>query len=87
MLLATQQWFMPAVRGDIPSGYAAHGMVSDGGTRVIMFGGMQEYGRYSNEVHELQASRWEWRRMKPRAPPNELLPVARIGVFDVIVLF
>lgn len=48
--LATNQWFVPAVRGDIPPGCAAYGFIADG-TRLIIFGGMVEYGRYSNEVN------------------------------------
>lgn len=40
---------MPAVQGDIPPGCAAFGFVCDG-TRLMIFGGMVEYGRYSNEV-------------------------------------
>lgn len=51
--LATNQWFLPAVRGDIPPGCAAHGFVCDG-TRILVFGGMVEYGRYSNDLYELQ---------------------------------
>ena len=47
--LATNQWFVPAVQGDIPPGCAAFGFVCDG-TRLLIFGGMVEYGRYSNEV-------------------------------------
>ena len=49
---ATNQWFVPAVRGDIPPGCAAYGFIADG-TRLIIFGGMVEYGRYSNEVNIL----------------------------------
>uniref|UniRef100_A0A8V5GPV0 Host cell factor Kelch-repeats domain-containing protein n=1 Tax=Melopsittacus undulatus TaxID=13146 RepID=A0A8V5GPV0_MELUD len=56
---ATNQWFIPAVRGDIPPGCAAYGFVCDG-TRLLVFGGMVEYGKYSNDLYELQASRWEW---------------------------
>lgn len=51
--LATNQWFLPAVRGDIPPGCAAHGFVCDG-SRILVFGGMVEYGRYSNDLYELQ---------------------------------
>lgn len=46
---ASNQWFVPAIRGDIPPGCAAYGFVCDG-TRLFVFGGMLEYGRYSNEV-------------------------------------
>ena len=49
VISATNQWFVPAVRGDIPPGCAAYGFICDG-TRLIIFGGMVEYGRYSNEV-------------------------------------
>ncbi|XP_038069573.1 host cell factor 2-like isoform X2 [Patiria miniata] len=75
---ATNQWFVPAVRGDIPPGCAAYGFVCDG-TRLFIFGGMVEYGKYSNELYELQASRWEWRRLKPLPPKNAPLPCPRLG--------
>ncbi|XP_020838039.1 host cell factor 2 isoform X2 [Phascolarctos cinereus] len=74
----TNQWFLPAVRGDIPPGCAAHGFVCDG-TRILVFGGMVEYGRYSNELYELQASRWLWKKVKPRPPATGLPPCPRLG--------
>lgn len=55
LFLATNQWFIPAVRGDIPPGCAAYGFVCDG-TRLLVFGGMVEYGKYSNDLYELQVS-------------------------------
>ena len=78
MLSATNQWFVPAVRGDIPPGCAAYGFVCDG-TRILVFGGMVEYGKYSNELYELQASRWEWKRLKPRPPRTGPPPCPRLG--------
>nr|XP_060632885.1 host cell factor 2 [Anolis sagrei ordinatus] len=75
---ATNQWFLPAVRGDIPPGCAAHGFVCDG-TRILVFGGMVEYGRYSNDLYELQASRWLWKKMKPQHPSTSLPPCPRLG--------
>ncbi len=75
---ATNQWFVPAVRGDIPPGCAAYGFVCDG-TRILVFGGMVEYGKYSNELYELQASRWEWKRLKPKPPKNGPPPCPRLG--------
>ena len=47
--IATGQWFAPQVRGEKPSGCAAFGFICDG-VRLLIFGGMVEYGRYSNEV-------------------------------------
>ena len=44
---------MPPVKGDVPPGCAAYGIVVDG-TRILVFGGMVEYGKYSNELYELQ---------------------------------
>lgn len=41
------------MKGDIPPGCAAYGFVVDG-TRLLVFGGMVEYGKYSNELYELQ---------------------------------
>ncbi|XP_042265246.1 host cell factor 1-like isoform X1 [Thunnus maccoyii] len=75
---ATNQWFIPAVRGDIPPGCAAYGFVCDG-TRLLVFGGMVEYGKYSNDLYELQASRWEWKRLKAKPPKNSPLPCPRLG--------
>ncbi|XP_037099589.1 host cell factor 2 isoform X1 [Syngnathus acus] len=74
----SKQWFLPAVRGDIPPGCAAHGLVCEG-TRILVFGGMVEYGKYSNNLYELQAGRWLWKKLKPRAPRNGLPPCPRIG--------
>lgn len=42
---ATNQWFVPPVKGDVPPGCAAYGFVVDG-TRILVFGGMVEYGKY-----------------------------------------
>ncbi|XP_029457371.1 host cell factor 2 isoform X2 [Rhinatrema bivittatum] len=75
---ATNQWFLPAVRGDIPPGCAAHGFVCDG-TRILVFGGMVEYGRYTSELYELQASRWLWKKLKPQPPSNGAPPCPRLG--------
>ncbi|OXU26297.1 hypothetical protein TSAR_001251 [Trichomalopsis sarcophagae] len=75
---ATNQWFVPSTKGDIPPGCAAYGFVVDG-TRILVFGGMVEYGKYSNELYELQASRWEWKRLKPRPPKHEPPPCPRLG--------
>ncbi|KAM4569813.1 host cell factor 2 [Odontesthes bonariensis] len=74
----SKQWFLPAVRGDIPPGCAAHGFICEG-TRILVFGGMVEYGKYTNSLYELQASRWLWKKLKPRAPRNGPPPAPRIG--------
>ena len=106
----TKQWFLPAVRGDIPPGCAAHGFVVEG-TRILVFGGMVEFGKYTNNLYELQvkthlsphthtycfifpqtcfeclpfltmytqASRWLWKKLRPRPPANGLPPCARIA--------
>ncbi|GAB6029897.1 Host cell factor 1 [Chamberlinius hualienensis] len=71
-------WFVPPVKGDVPPGCAAYGFVVDG-TRVLVFGGMVEYGKYSNELYELQASRWEWKRLKPKPPKTGSPPCPRLG--------
>uniref|UniRef100_A0A3P9ACN8 Host cell factor 1 n=1 Tax=Esox lucius TaxID=8010 RepID=A0A3P9ACN8_ESOLU len=76
---ATNQWFIPAVRGDIPPGCAAYGFVCDG-TRLLVFGGMVEYGKYSNDLYELRIwCRWEWKRLKPKSPKNGPPPCPRLG--------
>ncbi|GBM70240.1 Host cell factor 1 [Araneus ventricosus] len=74
----SNQWFSPPVKGDVPPGCAAYGFVCDG-TRLLVFGGMVEYGKYSNELYELAASKWEWKRLKPRSPKNQQPPCPRLG--------
>ncbi|KAK6318978.1 hypothetical protein J4Q44_G00101890 [Coregonus suidteri] len=71
--------FILRFRGDIfPPGCAAYGFVCDG-TRLLVFGGMVEYGKYSNDLYELQASRWEWKKLKAKSPKNGPPPCARLG--------
>lgn len=53
--LATNKWFVPQCKGEIPAGCAAYGFVADG-TRILVFGGMTEYGKYSADLYELQVS-------------------------------
>ncbi|CAH0562216.1 unnamed protein product [Brassicogethes aeneus] len=75
---ATNQWFVPVTKGDVPPGCAAYGFVVEG-TRLLVFGGMVEYGKYSNELYELQASKWEWKKLKPRPPKAGPAPCPRLG--------
>ncbi len=59
----TSQWFVPEVRGHVPPGRAAYGMACYL-NKVYVFGGMVEYGKYSNDLYELDVSRWEWRKVE-----------------------
>ncbi|XP_017853668.1 host cell factor isoform X1 [Drosophila busckii] len=74
----TNQWYVPVLKGDVPNGCAAYGFVVEG-TRMFVFGGMIEYGKYSNDLYELQATKWEWRKMYPESPDNGLSPCPRLG--------
>jgi host cell factor len=74
----TQQWFVPDVKGDIPSGRAAYGITSDE-NRILIFGGMVEYGRYSNELYELSIPSWEWKRINAKVKESTAYPCARLG--------
>lgn len=49
----SSQWYVPVTKGEVPPGCAAYGFVVSG-TRIFVFGGMVEYGKYSNELYELQ---------------------------------
>lgn len=62
----------------MPPGCAAYGFVVDG-TRIFVFGGMVEYGKYSNELFELQATKWEWKKLSPKPPDNGPPPCPRLG--------
>jgi host cell factor len=66
---------VPEVRGEVPSGRAAYGMASFQ-NKVYIFGGMVEYGKYSNDLYELDTSTWEWRRVEVTLGH---LPSARLG--------
>ncbi|XP_066248376.1 host cell factor [Euwallacea similis] len=81
---ATNQWFVPVTKGDVPPGCAAYGFVVEG-TRLLVFGGMVEYGKYSNELYELQASKWEWKKISPRSPKGGPPPCPRLGHSFTIV--
>uniref|UniRef100_A0A0A9Y2K0 Host cell factor 1 n=2 Tax=Lygus hesperus TaxID=30085 RepID=A0A0A9Y2K0_LYGHE len=84
----SNQWFCPVVKGDIPHGCAAFGMAADN-TRLLFFGGMVEYGHYSDNLYELQvgpyfstgsiSSRWEWKKMRPKPPRFAPSPSPRLG--------
>ncbi|XP_017062606.1 host cell factor isoform X2 [Drosophila eugracilis] len=74
----TNQWYVPVLKGDVPNGCAAYGFVVEG-TRMFVFGGMIEYGKYSNELYELQATKWEWRKMYPESPDSGSSPCPRLG--------
>ncbi|CAF1332734.1 unnamed protein product [Rotaria sordida] len=75
---ATNQWFQPLMKGDVPTGCAAFGFATDG-IRILVFGGMVEYGKYSADLYELNPTKWEWKKLKPRAPRTAPLPCARLG--------
>lgn len=75
---ANNNWFIPAVKGDIPPGCAAYGFVCDS-SRLLVFGGMVEYGKYTNELYELKLNNWEWKRLKPKGPKNACYPCPRLG--------
>ncbi|XP_027205977.2 host cell factor [Dermatophagoides pteronyssinus] len=81
---STNQWFIPALKGDIPPGCAAYGITTDG-NRVFIFGGMVEYGRYSNDLYELKVATWEWKKIRARTSKNVEPPRARLGHSFTIV--
>jgi host cell factor len=74
----TNQWFQPLVKGEIPTGCAAFGFATDG-LKILVFGGMIEYGKYSADLWELNPLKWEWKKLKPRPPRTGPLPCARLG--------
>lgn len=84
LIIASNQWYNPALKGDIPPGCAAYGITTDG-NRVFIFGGMVEYGRYSNDLYELKVTTWEWKKIRARTAKNVELPRARLGHSFTIV--
>ena len=62
----------------MPTGCAAFGFATDG-SKIIVFGGMIEYGKYSADLWELNPIAWQWRKLKPRPPRTVPLPCARLG--------
>lgn len=86
-------WFKPSCSGEIPPGVAAHGMIADG-TRIVIHGGMMEYGKMTNNMYELQASKWEWKELIQKGIKNTDVPSARmshsftsLGSVGKVVLF
>ncbi|ODM90762.1 Host cell factor 1 [Orchesella cincta] len=74
----TQEWCQPQMKGEVPPGCAAYGLVLDG-CRMLLYGGMIEYGRYSSDLYELNIPKWEWKKLKPKGPRNGEPPCARLG--------
>jgi host cell factor len=72
------------MKGDIPTGCAAFGFATDG-TKILVFGGMIEYGKYSADLWELNPLKWEWKKLKPRPPRTAPLPCARLGKFFIYI--
>lgn len=77
---ATNQWFQPVVKGDIPTGCAAFGFATDG-SRILVFGGMVEYGKYSADLWELNPLTWQWKKVKAKPPKTSSLPCPRLGTY------
>ncbi|CAL8114878.1 unnamed protein product [Orchesella dallaii] len=75
---SSHEWIQPQMKGEIPPGCAAYGLVLDG-CRMLLYGGMIEYGRYSSDLYELNIPKWEWKKLKPKGPRNGEPPCARLG--------
>lgn len=83
----THTWFQPEVKGQIPSGRAACGMVIHE-NRMLVFGGMIEFGGYCNDLYQLNLPQWRWKKLKPVGK----VPCPRIGpsftvIQDQVFLF
>uniref|UniRef100_A0A1B0D195 Fibronectin type-III domain-containing protein n=1 Tax=Phlebotomus papatasi TaxID=29031 RepID=A0A1B0D195_PHLPP len=75
---STNGWYVPSMQGTVPPGCAAFGIVALG-TRILIHGGMIEYGQYSDEMYELQATKWEWKKLSVKPPNNGAAPCPRLG--------
>ncbi|XP_059614278.1 host cell factor 1-like [Phlebotomus argentipes] len=75
---STNGWYVPCMQGTVPPGCAAFGIVALG-TRILIHGGMIEYGQYSDEMYELQATKWEWKKLSVKPPTNGPAPCPRLG--------
>lgn len=65
------------MKGEVPPGCAAYGFTTDGQNRVFVFGGMVEYGKYSNDLYEMKVATWEWKLVRPKIPKNSSFPPPR----------
>lgn len=77
-ILATNQWYQQTGKGDVPTGCAAFGFATDG-SKVVVFGGMVEYGKYSADLWELSPAIWSWKKIKARPPRTAIPPCPRLG--------
>ncbi|GAB0098410.1 Host cell factor [Sergentomyia squamirostris] len=75
---STNGWYVPSMQGAVPPGCAAFGIVALG-TRILIHGGMIEYGQYSDEIYELQATKWEWKKLSVKPPSSGPAPCPRLG--------
>ncbi|OQV18378.1 Host cell factor 1 [Hypsibius exemplaris] len=75
---AQNAWFVPQCKGETAPGCAAFGFAVEN-TRLLVHGGMIEYGKYSGDLYELQATKWEWKKLRPKPPRNGPPPCPRLG--------
>lgn len=68
------QYNIPKVKGQVPSGTAAFGMATDG-LKVYIFGGMAEYRVYTNDLFQLDTTNWLWSKIDQRGE----VPTPRLG--------
>jgi host cell factor len=40
---------------------------------------MVEYGKYSNDLYELEIPKWEWKKIRVKTSKNGSLPCPRLG--------
>uniref|UniRef100_A0A8R1HQ67 Fibronectin type-III domain-containing protein n=1 Tax=Caenorhabditis japonica TaxID=281687 RepID=A0A8R1HQ67_CAEJA len=71
---ATNEWVAPQLKGDKLAPAAAFGALVLG-TRIYTFGGMEEYGKYTNQLAEFNVTRWEHRILRTLGD----LPCPRLG--------
>ena len=71
-------WSVPNVTGDIPKGITFYDIVTKG-NKIIMFGGMIEYCICTNEMYQLNVTKWEWKKLEPGPTGNGEYPKPRYG--------
>lgn len=73
----SNHWFTPILSGTIPDARAAAGLIVDQ-ERLLLFGGMIEYGAQVSSLYELNLFSWKWRELEPQAPPQGPPPCPRM---------
>ena len=65
----TGLWFDAYCSGDAPCARSGHSACIVAGDKMVVFGGLNNDGKYMNDVHVLDTKLFAWSKPKTKGPP------------------